>query len=168
MPAVVSDTSPLIYLSWIGHFDLLRGLYGTVLIPTAVWNEMIHQSAAQTGARELDAAVAAGWIKVEVVRENPKLVALAAGQIDAGELNAISLAHEHHAILIMDDLDGRLIARQLGVEVTGTLGVLTRAKREALIPALRPVVLRLMHETNFRLAPDIVDSALADVGESPL
>lgn len=168
MPVVVSDTSPLIYLSWVGQLDLLRRLYGVVLVPGAVWAEMNRGGNATTGASEVRAAIEGDWIRVAAVEPSLRVLELAADRIDPGELEAIALAASHHAILIIDDLDGRRVARLLGVEMTGTLGVLARAKREHQLAAIRPLLLRLMQETNFRLSRHLVDAVLADAGEPPL
>lgn len=167
MPAVVSDTSPLIYLSWVGQIDLLRRLYEKVWVPHAVWMEMMR-GMTLAGTGELKTAVDAGWIRVENVSANARVVEMTEAGIGLGEAEAISLAAHLHAILIIDDLDGRRVARRFGVEMTGTLGVLVRAKRENYIPAVRPLILRLIQETNFRLSHQIIDAALADVGETLL
>lgn len=167
MPAVVSDTSPLIYLAWVGQLDLLRRLYGEVLVPQAVWIEMT-QGGTLTGAVELQAAREAGWLRVQAVAPSARVSQLAADALGEGEMEAITLAANLHAILIVDDLDGRRVARQLGVEITGTLGVLVRAKRENQVTSVRPLLLRLMQETNFRLSWQLVDAALADLGEPPV
>lgn len=85
-----------------------------------------------------------------------------------GEIQAIAIAIERHTLLIIDDSDGRQVARRLGVEVTGSLGVLVRARHQKLIPALRPLVLRLRNETNFHVAGMLLDSVLTELGEPPL
>ena len=167
MLVVVSDTSPLIYLSWIGQFDLLRQIYGTVLVPDAVWNEMTR-GGELIGFNEILAAVEAGWIRIETVTANRRVLELVAEGIGVGESEAIALAADFRAILIIDDNDGRRVARRLGVEMTGTLGVLVRAKRENRLLEIRPLLLRLMLGTNFRLGRRIIDAALADVGEPPV
>ena len=168
MAAVISDSSPLIYLAWLGQFDLLRQLYGRVVVPAAVWEEVAMRGGNLPGAGELRAAVQAGWVGIETPAKPLTAEEMAGAEIDLGEVQAIALARERGTVLIIDDLDGRLLARRLGVEVTGTIGVLVRAKRQGLIPALRPLVERLRHETNFHLSGALIDSTLADLGESPL
>jgi uncharacterized protein len=168
MAAVVSDSSPLIYLAWLGQFDLLRLLYGRLLVPATVGEEVAGRGGKLPGAAELRAAMQAGWIASEMPEHPLEVAELAGAEIDPGEAQAIALARERRAILIIDDLDGRKLARRLGVEVTGTLGVLVRAKRQNLVPALRPLVSRLFHETNFHLAKPLIDATLAAVGEEPL
>lgn len=168
MPVVVSDTSPLIYLASVEQFGLLRLLYGTVLIPGAVWSEMNESGSALTGAKECRAAIEAGWMRIEAGGVSPRVLELAGNQIDAGELEAISLASNMKATLIIDDFDGRRVARSLGVDMTGTLGVLVRAKHERHLACIRPALVRLVRNTNYRISRELVASALAEVNEAPL
>ena len=65
MPAVVSDSSPLIYLTRLGHFTWLEQLFHSVIIPEAVWREIIHDGSRYPEAPEVEKAVTAGWIRVE-------------------------------------------------------------------------------------------------------
>jgi len=168
MPIVVADASPLIYLAWIGQIDLFRRLYGSVLIPRTVWEEVTGLGAGLPGSKEVDEAVLAGWIHVQAVQTSDQVSELAGNRIDRGEMEAITLAVERHAVLVIDDLDGRSVARRLGVEVTGTLGVLARAKQEGAVHEIRPLVLRLKQETNFRVATALVNSLLKEAGERPI
>jgi len=168
MAAVISDSSPLIYLAWLGHFDLLRQLYAQLVVPAAVWDEVALRGGSLPGAGELRAAVQAGWLTVETPTKPLTPEELAGAEVDIGEIQAIALAIERGTVLIIDDLDGRRLARRLGVEVTGTIGVLVRAKRQSLIPALRPLVGRLRRETNFHVSGPLINATLADLGEPPL
>jgi predicted nucleic acid-binding protein len=168
MPAVVSDSSPLIYLAWLGQFDLLRQLYGQLAVPVAVWDEVALRGGDLPGAGELRNAAAAGWIRVEMPTKPLDPDELAGVKIDLGEIQAIAIAIEQRTLLIIDDSDGRQVARRLGVEVTGTLGVLVRAKHQKLIPALRPLVFRLRNETSFHVAGMLLDSVLTELGEPPI
>lgn len=168
MAAVVSDSSPLIYLAWLGQFELLRQLYGQVVVPIAVWEEVALYGGDLPGAGELRNAAAAGWMRVGMPIKPLGTDELAGEKIDLGESQAIAIAIEQRTLLIIDDSDGRRVARRLGVEVTGTLGVLVRAKHQKLIPALRPLVVRLRNETNFHVAKMLLDSVLTEFGEPPL
>ena len=64
MPGVVSDSSTLIHLSAIGRLMLLQRFYGQVLIPPAVWREVVEEGRGRPGAREVEDAVRAGWLKI--------------------------------------------------------------------------------------------------------
>lgn len=83
----------------------------------------------------------------------------------AGEREAICLALEAHASwVILDDRAGRHVARKLGLQVTGTLGVLLRSKQRGLIPAVRPAVETLVR-SDFRASPQLLERVLRDAGE---
>jgi predicted nucleic acid-binding protein len=68
--------------------------------------------------------------------------------------------------VILDDRPARLLALRLGLPVVGTVGILVRAKRTGLIPAVRPLLTRLL-DVGFRLSPTIRDRVLTDAGEGP-
>jgi len=83
--SVVSNASPLISLAWIGKLDLLRQLYGELLIPEAVWHEVVIEGVGQPGANEVKVAT---WIKTQSVTNTP-LVSALRQELDAGEAEAI-------------------------------------------------------------------------------
>ncbi len=86
--------------------------------------------------------------------------------MDSGEAEAIALARELHADrLLIDERKGRKLAEQEGIPVIGLLGVVLLAKRKALIPAARELLLRLEREAGMYLAEDIRNQALKTVGE---
>jgi predicted nucleic acid-binding protein len=89
-----------------------------------------------------------------------------AEKVDPGEASAIALALEKvDASLILDDLKARKLAKRLGLDVTGSVGVILRAKSLGLIPAIRPLIL-LIRTTSFRLSPDIERQAFLLAGEN--
>ena len=83
---IVSDSSPLISLARIGKLDLLQRLYGELLIPQAVWNEVVVKGVGQPGAEEIKSA---GWIKTVAVA-NDELVLALQRDLDSGEAEAIA------------------------------------------------------------------------------
>jgi len=116
--SVVSNASPLINLARIDQLDLLPRLYGELLIPEAVWEEVVIEGAGQPGADEVKAAT---WIKRQAVA-NRSLVHALRQELDAGEAEAIILALEVEAeLLLMDERVGREIAQHLGVRYTGLI-----------------------------------------------
>jgi hypothetical protein len=159
---VVSDASILINLARIGELDLLRRLYGALMIPEAVWREVVIAGAGQPGAEEVRAA---SWIKTrDVVNEH--LVRALRQDLDAGEAEAIALALEVEAdLLLMDERLGRETAQHLGVRYMGLLGLLIVVKRKGLIRAVRPRLDMLRDEANFRVSDALYARVLKDEGE---
>jgi hypothetical protein len=88
--------------------------------------------------------------------------------LDAGEAEAIALAVERNpSLLLIDERDGRQIARALDVAITGTLGVLLRAKTLGHVSAIKPLLTELIQQHQFRLHPDLVKRVLVEAGEAP-
>jgi predicted nucleic acid-binding protein len=86
-------------------------------------------------------------------------------QIDKGESSAIALALEMPgSTVILDDFKARKIAIKLGIQVTGTLGVIIRARQKGIISSIKPILGKLK-QTNFRLSPELELEALKMAGE---
>lgn len=151
MPEVViSDASCLIVLTKIGELDVLRRLYGSVLTTPVV--------AAEFGQPLPE------WIRLESARNTRQEQELTK-QLDAGESSAIALAMERlGSTVVLDDYKARRVADRLGVQLTGTLGVLIRATKAGVVPALRPLLNRI-RETDFRFSQELETDALRAVGE---
>ena len=161
---VVSDTSPLSNLAIIGHLGLLQAQFGQVVIPPAVREELrrlIHP-AAQTA---LETAFRAGWLIVEPVPDR-HLVSLLTRELDAGEAEAIALASQTHAsLLLVDETEGRSAALRLGLPIVGALGVLLRARLEGALPSLGTEIERLRREAHFFIAPALAARLLVAASE---
>jgi predicted nucleic acid-binding protein len=128
---VVSDTSPVLNLARIGYADLVGRLYGDILVPTAVADELARNGVDPSTIQGLA-------IRDPVDRAT---VSLLQSELDAGESAAIALALEIQADLIVaDERRGRRKAIQLGLEVVGLLGVLNEAKRRGLVAACKPIL----------------------------
>jgi predicted nucleic acid-binding protein len=86
-------------------------------------------------------------------------------QIDKGESSAIVLALETpNCIMILDDFKARKIANQLGLNFTGTIGVIVKAKLNGIIPSIQPLLLKI-RETDFRFSIELELIALKEAGE---
>ena len=86
-------------------------------------------------------------------------------ELDAGESSAIALALEAPgSTVILDDYKARQVAERLGVQLTGTVGILTKARLAGVIPALRPIMEQI-RRTNFRISEALEKQALLLVGE---
>jgi predicted nucleic acid-binding protein len=135
---VVADTSPLNYLIRLGHIDVLRQLYGRILIPHAVHHELLRLKA--PAAVRTWAANPPEWLELLSPSTTPTQ---SQSRLDPGESEAIALAEELHADwLLIDDAAGRDHAVAIGLQTIGTLGILREAAREGLLD-LRVEVVRL-------------------------
>jgi uncharacterized protein len=157
---VVSDASPLITLAGVGKLHLLDALYGEVLIPSAVWDEVVHDG--RPGVQEV---VIASWIRTVPVVQDSYLMALQT-DLDDGEAEALALAAKVNAdMVLVDERRGRDIGIWMGFRVIGTAGVLAEAKARGLLAEIRPVLDEMLRATQFRLARHLYDAILRDAGE---
>lgn len=162
---VVSDASPLTSLAAIGHVDLLRRLYGRVLIPPAVQQELAAAMPGVPGFLDLPIH---SWIEVVPV-SGRALLASVEMELDLGEAEAIVVAVEQRAdLLLIDERRGRLVASRLGVKVIGVLGVLVNAKRRGFIPAVKPLLDDLIVRAGFWISQSLYARVLAEIGEQPV
>lgn len=133
---VVSNTSPLTNLAAIGQFHLLKTVYERLSIPQAVWTELNANAVEWPGSALTNRA---GWIEIHPV-ENQALVKTLQRDLDRGEAEAIALALEMKAdILLIDEKEGRRAAERLGLRVTGVVGLLVEAKMRSTLK------LRMLH-----------------------
>jgi uncharacterized protein len=135
---VVCNTSPILNLAIVGHLQLLRQQFGEILIPHAVLDEL-KVDEERPGSQSIRKAISSGWIHPQTVSNQP-LAQLLKQTLDRGESEAIALAIELQAEwTILDEREGRRIAKSLGLNVTGILGVLLRAKQVGELESLQPV-----------------------------
>jgi len=159
---VVSNSSPLINLARIGRLTLLRELFGVLIVPDAVWQEVAVEGAGQPGADEVRSAE---WIQRQAVM-NTQLVQALQQDLDAGEAEAIALSLELGAdLLLMDENLGRQTARHLGLRYIGLIGALVMAKRRGLISAVKPHLDLLRDIAGFRVDAALYDHVLKDQSE---
>jgi predicted nucleic acid-binding protein len=155
---VVADTSPLNYFVQIGCESVLPSLYQRVLIPPSVLGELGHAGAPKiVGEWLLDLP---NWIEVQRTAAPPDA---ALADLDPGEREAIQLAQEQRAdLLLIDERLGRLVAKRRGLATTGTLGVLLAAAQKGLLDAAAAYQ-QLATKTNFRCSPELQNSFLQRV-----
>ncbi len=155
MQLVIADTSPINYLILIGHIDILSSLFEKVTLPSVVRDELDD---APPPVR-LWIASPPPWVEVRTTTNSHGDASLR--NLDAGEEDAIALAIELHAdVLLMDDREGVLAARSKGLTVTGTLGVLGLAAQHGLLDLAE--AFDRIKRTNFRYRQDIMDALLAE------
>lgn len=157
---VVSNTSPLLYLHQVGQLDLMRKLYQRIWIPPAVRLEL--QAGAEQGVSVPDLG-GLEWVEEHPLRDRTLVPAVV--DLGAGEAEAIALALASPAsLLILDDQLGRRIARLSGLTVTGTLGVLVKAKQTGLLLRVAPMIAALEHTTMY-LTRQLIEMVLTEADE---
>ena len=160
---VVADTGPLIGLARVDKLDLLRRLYGRVVVPPAVREELGIDSG-HPGASVLSAAFKERWITVQRSRDLVVATELT-GLLDPGEAQAIALAEQWAArFLLIDDAKGRKLAHRRGVPVIGVAGVLLAAKSKGILALVAPV-LGDLSSAGYRLSSRLLDGVLSQAGE---
>jgi predicted nucleic acid-binding protein len=161
--SIVSNSSALINLARIGRLNILQQLYVEVTIPEAVWHEVVVKGAGQLGA---DTVKDATWIKTTAVT-NKQLVHALRQELDAGEAEAITLAQEIGAeLLLMDYHLGRQTAHYLGLRYSGLIGVLIEAKKKGLFSSIKPQIDKLREVAGFRISKELYLRVLQDEGET--
>jgi uncharacterized protein len=123
---VISNSTPLIALAKIDKLYLLKEYFGEICIPEEVYDEVVRRGSSMAGSAEV---ASCNWITREQVTNRLAVEALCIS-LDRGEAEAIVLANERNGLLIIDDGDGRRAARQLGLKITGTIGVLLLASND--------------------------------------
>lgn len=159
---VAADASPLIGLAAAGAFELLRELFGRVVVTATVRDE-IRAGGNRPGWGELTAAIQEGWIEVAPDPTDTE----AFPELAEGEASTLQLAvaHGEGCLVLMDETLGRARARALSVPVTGLAGVLLAAKRAGLVDRVGPLFERLT-ANSFRISAEVVRTVLEQAGET--
>ncbi len=158
---VVSNTSPILNLAIVGQLELMRQQFGQVLIPPAVLSELKVQED-RHGSLAIQSALKAGWIQMQEINSQNSLQLLQQ-TLDKGEAEAIALAIALQADwTLLDERDGRKVAKSLGLKVTGVLGILLRAKHKGELSSLPEVINALVTTAGFRIAPELLAKIIAE------
>jgi predicted nucleic acid-binding protein len=156
---VVLDNTPLVAFWTLGRLDLLRDLFGEILIPSAVEAEFF---AVEEAVRR-KALQQASWIKTAVL-SHPRR-ALAYAELDQGEAEVLALAEERDArLVILDERKGRRYATRMRIPLTGTLGVLLLAKEAGLIASVSAYIGKIQ-EAGLFLSSALITRVLEIAGE---
>jgi uncharacterized protein len=156
---VVSNASPLINLAWIEEFELLEQLFGKIIIPNSVWNEVVLNGKGQPGSEEVKSA---GWIqKKEII--NNLLVQSFLQELDRGEAETIALAIEQNADLVLiDEKIGRETALYFGLKPLGVIGILIQAKRTNRIKEIRLYLDLLRDRAGFYIKENLYNQIISE------
>jgi len=148
---VIADNSPLSALAEIGQLEILKRLYGRIIVPESVAREAIHPNAPEA----LRDWIASEPIWLDLVPD-PAVILLETSSLGAGEAAAITLAWNHRAsaLLLLDDRAARRLADAMGLRITGVGGILVAAARLGMLDF--ETSLTLLQQTSFRLGDAIV------------
>ena len=160
MNPLVSDAGPIISAARAGQLALLRRVVSRLVLPPAVYKEIVVKGTDKPGS---SAAVLASWTEVRPLTHPGSVLALPQ-KLGAGEREAITLAGEPEAGLLIDGPEGRKAATRKGNQVVGTLGVLRQAKEAALIQEAKPV-LDLYRANGFRIGKHLYEFFLRELAE---
>lgn len=155
---VIADTTPIRYLVLLGYADFLPRLYGEVVIPTAVFDELTSSGSPDKVRQFMDAKP--DWLELRPLSKpvSPELLEI----LDRGESEAIELAIEISAgLILIDERLGRSVAAERGLEYTGTLGILQDAASRRWVD-LR-VALDELERANFYFSADLRRRVLEEI-----
>jgi predicted nucleic acid-binding protein len=157
---VVSDTSPLLNLALIDRLDLLESQFSGITIPTQVWGELTEGEDGLDVLRELREN---GFLTTVEVERSDLFVEIF-HELDLGETAAICYAIERDAdLVLLDEKDGRRVARRHGLTVTGVVGVLLKGAKAGDVELERE--LDALREAGFWISDDLYSEILAEVAE---
>lgn len=162
MRKVVVNTTPLIALSHVRQLNILKKLYGEIIIPEAVYRELSVKEESVC-KKTVDSSL--DWIRVDTI-ENQMAKTMYRTQLHDGEVEVMILAKEIAAdVVIIDDANAKKHAKYLDLPVTGTLGVLIKAKQKGYIDELKPVLQRMV-ENGIYISQSLIELCLKQVGEA--
>lgn len=161
MRKVIVNSTPLIALCHIGRLDILKSLYGEITIPEAVYKEI---SVKEDSICKITIDSSRDWIHVVGIKNN-MAKCMYKTQLHEGEVEVMILAQEENAdLVIIDDQNAKKHAKYLKLTVTGTLGVMIKAKKEGYIRELKPL-LDIMVDKGIYLSDSLIKLCLENVGE---
>ena len=160
---VVSNTTPIIALAKINKLEILEYLFGRIYISEGVYKELISN---KKFIFEIEQITKSSFI---IVKEAKNRLAVELIQkmhgLNMGESESIILFKELGGdLLIMDEKKGRKVASSLDIELTGTLGILLKAKQEGIIIELKPLLEKLI-ESNIRISHKLYKEILKSANE---
>ena len=162
---VVSNTSPILSLAVIGKLSLLHDQFGEILIPNAVLEELRIQEDLP-GCQAIREALKDEWLRIQEVSDQ-SLVRVLQRELDNGEAAAITLAVQVKAKwILLDEKEGRKIAKSLGLKVTGVLGILLRARHEGRLPSMQKAMDQLRDRAGFRIKAELYADLMRKNGEN--
>jgi hypothetical protein len=145
----------------ISEFDLLKGLFGRLYIPEAVYQEVVVKGKERAGSEETKNGIANRWIERVSVRDRLAVMGMLSN-LDEGEAESIILANELGAdYILLDEEKGREIANSMGLNIIGTIGILSLAKKRGLLRNLR-AKLDELKANDFRISKGLYEEIIRE------
>ncbi len=141
MRKVISNTTPILSLLKIDKIDILKELYGKIIIPLAVYQE-IEKGKYKQYYQDITLL---NWIEIKKIQDTNSTDYFF--DLDDGEAEVLILAKEINAdLVLLDEIIGRRYAKQLKINLTGTIGILLKAKEKGLIISIKDLLLELVEK----------------------
>jgi len=158
---IVINTGPLLALvAGCGDLEILDKLYHEIIVPFEVCKEIMAGDESRFAIPEFKAAT---WLNK--LTKSTKIPPILKNALDSGEASVIQTATEYNINLVcIDEAMGRRVARLSNLKVTGSVGILIRAKREGWLPSVKAAIKRMV-ENGVWLNPEIIQIALRESGE---
>ncbi len=154
MRKIVSNTTPILSLLKIDKLALLKDLYGKIIIPLAVFQE-IEKGKNKPYYKDISQF---DWIEIKKIQDSNSRDYLF--DLDDGEAEVLILAKEINAdLVLLDEIIGRRYAKQLKINLTGTIGILLRAKQVGLISSVKDLLTELVEKGTW-LNPKLISKVL--------
>jgi len=159
MRKIISNTTPILSLLKIDKLDLLKELYGIVIVPFAVYQE-IEEGKEKPYYQDLTSL---DWIEIRNIKNPNSREYLI--DLDDGEAEVLVLAKEIRAdLVILDEIMGRRYAKRFEINLTGTIGILLKAKENGLVTSIKKLTLELVEKGTW-LNPKLISKALKIANE---
>ena len=155
---IIADSSALISLAVCEHLHLLEQLYGEVKVPQAVFSEVVQEDKPQ-------AEILRSYLQNKVVDLGSAEPLLDLGELGRGELEAMALFRKLRAdLLLLDDRRARRVANLNEIPIIGSLGVLLFAKRQGVIPSVKPLI-NTLEASGIHIGKPLIQKILLLAGE---
>ncbi len=160
---VISDTTTLSGLLLIGRIDILTHIFKQIFISNTVKKELFYLNRYRSEINDLinkQFIIIKDDIQSEFVKD-------LSGILDKGEIQAIALSIKLKAdLLIIDEMKGRTVAKAIGMNVIGLLGLLLKAKQKKIIEEVKPVMDKLIEKAGFWVDNNLYEFVLIQAGEN--
>jgi len=164
MRKIISNASPLIGICSINLLNILRELWSEIIIPEAVYREVVINGSGKQGSLAI-ADACHKWIKVSSVK-NAQVAQVLRAILDEGESEVIALGQEINAdLLLLDNREPRLFAGTINLKVIGTVGIIKLAWHKGLIKEPVEEIYKLRNK-GFWISSSLIEQIKNEITEN--